>query len=1189
VPNRGQAPDAVRYSARLSGYTAVFTDRAVVFAFARHALRLKFAGATGPGRIEASDQLPGRVNYLVGRDRARWRVGLPTYGQIVYREVWPGIDLAFRDGSDQIKYDVIVSPGARVDAVRFEYQGARRLTVNADGDLVIDTPQGALIDHRPRSHQMIDGKEVTVETRFVVDGSQPRYGFVVGRYDPTRPLVIDPGLVYSSYLGGSGDDYPRAVAVDGASNLYVTGQTSSLDFPDELWWVALLQEWGFTVHGVSERFGSSGIFVTKLDPRGGLVYTTFLGSGEARGIAVQAGNIYVAGVADRGTSLPATASFGSLTGATRAFVAEFVPYEVPTVENADVYWIDGVRLGYSVMIGGDGPTEATGLVVDGAGSAYVVGRTESVDFPTTPGAFQPALAGSSDAFALAVNPSGTALIYSTLLGGAGDDAARGVAVDAGGNAHVAGTTRSGDFPLTPGAWGVTAGGGADGFVTRLNATGSAPVYSTYVGGASDDQIGAITLDAAGRALVTGTTASLDFPVTAGAFQSAMNAAPDGFITTLDPNGSSLVYSTFLGGSNADGLSSIALNRFGEAYVFGASGSTDFPTTDAAVSRTLAGGVNDDAVLVRFDTSGMLRYATYLGGDGTESAGGLAIDARGDAYVVGHVEANASFPTFPGVQAPPGVNGYLARIIPRASLSFNKPATASSVESAELAPGNAVDGNLATAWSSEPSDPQWITVDLGSSIAIERVWSRWGSAYATDSEIQISNDGAHWTIVGSFSGSGAPISDVTFSPVLARYVRILGLKRSSAERGYSLLELDVYPPLESVPASAPNAPPTVSITSPSNGSTFTLNISFVNITFTVDAADGDGTVERVEFVVNGSQMGYKTAAPYTGIWSAMAPGTYTLTARAFDNGGAGTVSEAVTVTVLPSLPNAPPTITITSPPDGATFTAPATITVSAGAADSDDGVVAVEFWVNGTLLIGTATTAPYVAEWSISTPGQYGLTAIARDTAQGMLSQTVNITVKPPNAPPTVSMTSPPNGAVFTAPAAITVTAGAADSDGSVARVDFFANGSLVGTDTTAPYSVQWSTSTAAAYTLTARAVDDAGASTTSTALTITVLPPPNAPPTVNITSPLNGATFRAPVTITIKANAADSGAVAKVDFFVNGSLTGTDTTAPYSVAWSTSNAATYTLTARAVDNADASTTSAPVSITVRRGHGESSP
>jgi hypothetical protein len=998
VPNRGQAPNAVRYSTRLTGYTAVFTDRAAVFAFARHALRLQFVGASGPRRIDGYDPLPATVNYLVGSDRTRWRAGLPTYGGIVYRELWSGIDLTFRDVDNEIKYELTVSPGTSTDAARFEYRGAERLSVNADGDLVIDTPHGSLIDHRPRSYQTIDGKEVAVETRFVVDASTHRYGFAVGAYDDSRPLVIDPGLVYSTYLGGSGDDYPRAIAVDGSGATYVTGQTSSLDFPDDLAWVALLQESGMNVRGVSERFSDTGIFVTKVAPRGGLVYTTFLGSGEARAIAVQAGNIYVTGVAEPGTSLPATMNVGP-TSATRAFIAKLVPHERPEGgEDANVVWVEGVGLAYSVMIGGTNLAEATGLAVDGAGNAHVVGRTESVDFPTTAGAFQPALGGSSDAFALAVNANGTALIYSTLLGGLGDDSAHGVAVDAGGNAHVAGTTQSGDFPTTPGAWSVTPLGGSDGFVIRLNATGSAAIYSTYLGGASHDRIGAITADAAGQAFVTGTTGSADFPVTAGAFQPAMNAAPDGFITRLDPAGS-LVHSTFLGGNNADGLSGIALNPSGGLYVFGTSRSTDFPTTQAAVSRTLAGGVNDDAVLARFDASGMLRYATYLGGDGTESAGGLAIDARGDASVVGHVEANASFPTFPAVQAPPGVNGYLAQIIPRASLSFNKPATASSVESAELAAGNAVDGNLTTGWSSEPSDRQWITVDLGSSIVIERVWSRWGYPYATEFEIQVSDDGAPWTIVGSSSGSGALINDVTFSPVLARYVRIFALKRSTAERGYSLLELDVYPPLESVPSSPPNVPPSVSITSPTDGSTFTLNITFVNITFTADAADGDGTVERVEFLVNGSVTGYKTAAPYSGIWSATAPGTYTLTARAFDNGGAGTVSEPVTVTVLPSPPNAPPTIAITSPPDGATFTAPATITVSADAADSDDGVGAVEFWVNGTLLIGTDSTAPYIAEWSTSTPGQYRLTAIARDTAQGMLSQAVTITVKPPDAPP----------------------------------------------------------------------------------------------------------------------------------------------------------------------------------------------
>ena len=320
---------AIRYSVRLPGYTALFTDRAAVFAFARHALRLQFVGASGPRGIDGDDKLPATVNYLVGSDRTRWRTGLPTYGGIVYRELWPGIDLAFRDVGNEIKYELTVSPGARADAARFEYQGAERVFVNADGDLVIVTPHGSLVDHRPRSYQTIDGKEVAVETRFVVDAATHRYGFAIGAYDRSRPLVIDPGLVYSTLLGGSGDDYPRAVAVDGSGSAYVTGQTSSLDFPDELPWVAVLQEWGFTVRGVSERFSNTGIFVTKLAPNGGLIYTTFLGSGEAKAIAVQAGKIYVAGVADPGRACPRRRVSGHRQRGTRAFVAKLVPFEQP--------------------------------------------------------------------------------------------------------------------------------------------------------------------------------------------------------------------------------------------------------------------------------------------------------------------------------------------------------------------------------------------------------------------------------------------------------------------------------------------------------------------------------------------------------------------------------------------------------------------------------------------------------------------------------------------------------------------------------------------------------------------------------------------------------------------------------------------------------------------------------------------
>jgi hypothetical protein len=407
------------------------------------------------------------------------------------------------------------------------------------------------------------------------------------------------------------------------------------------------------------------------------------------------------------------------------------------------------------------------------------------------------------------------------------------------------------------------------------------------------------------------------------------------------------------------------------------------------------------------------------------------------------------------------------------------------------------------------------------------------------------------------------------------VRIFGLTRGSTAQGYSLLEMDVFAPLESAPAVTPNAAPAVSVTSPSTGATFRLIGYSVNVNFAVDAADSDGTIAKVEFVIDGTSMGYKTDPPYSGIWTATTPGTHTLTARAFDNSGVGTVSAPVTVTVVASPPNASPLVTLTSPSNGATFAPPATITLTANATDSDGGVVSVQFWAMGTH-IGTDTTAPYTAQWSTSTVGEYQLTAIAFDSVQGTVSQPVTIRVKPPNVLPTVSLTSPSNGATFSAPFTTIVTADASDSDGSVVRVNFLADGWFIGSDSTVPYSHTWSVSTGGSHVLAAEAVDSEGSYTRSAPVTVTV----NAPTKVALTSPLDGASFVAGETIALTADASGNG-LATVDFFVNGSRVASDSTTPYSGAWSTNTVGTYTLLAQAIDAVDR-TTSAAVTITVRK-------
>jgi RHS repeat-associated protein len=366
----------------------------------------------------------------------------------------------------------------------------------------------------------------------------------------------------------------------------------------------------------------------------------------------------------------------------------------------------------------------------------------------------------------------------------------------------------------------------------------------------------------------------------------------------------------------------------------------------------------------------------------------------------------------------------------------------------------------------------------------------------------------------------------------------------------------------------NVPPTVSLTSPANGATL---IAPANIAVTASASDSDGSVSRVDFYQGVTLIGTATTSPYTVTWNNVAAGSYSLTARATDNLGATSTSAAVTITVNA---NVPPAVNITSPSSGAVFTAPANITVTANASDSDGTVSRVDFY-QGATLIGTSMTSPYTISWNSVAAGSYALTARATDNLGATTtSAPVNITV---NAPPAVSITSPTNGATFTAPSNITVTAIASDSDGSISRVDFYQGTTLLGTATTSPYTIAWNNVAAGGYTLTARATDNLGATTTSNSVNITV----GSPPTVSLTTPTNGTSFTATANVTITATAsASNGSINRVEFYQGSSLIGTSTASPYTISWNNVAAGSYTLKARAIDNSGVSTDSNPVSITV---------
>ncbi len=375
----------------------------------------------------------------------------------------------------------------------------------------------------------------------------------------------------------------------------------------------------------------------------------------------------------------------------------------------------------------------------------------------------------------------------------------------------------------------------------------------------------------------------------------------------------------------------------------------------------------------------------------------------------------------------------------------------------------------------------------------------------------------------------------------------------------------------------NVAPTASLTAPAAGAQFTAPAS---ITLTADAADTDGSIASVAFYNGATLLGTDTSAPYSFSWSNVAAGSYSVTAQATDNSGAVTTSTAVSVTV-----NAPanqaPAVSLTSPAAGANFTAPATVNITADAADSDGSISSVAFY-NGATLLGTDTTAPYSFSWANVPAGTYSLTARATDDDSATTtSAAVSVTVSAANQTPTVALTSPAAGTEFTAPASITLTADATDSDGSVASVAFYNGATLLGTDTSAPYSYSWTNVAAGSYSVTARATDNQGAMTTSAAVAVTVNAPANAAPTVSLTAPAPGTSFTAPATVNITANATDSdGSIASVAFYNGATLLGTDTSAPYSYSWSNVAAGSYSITARATDNQGAVTTSAAVAVTV---------
>ena len=671
-PNQGQTDPQVKFLSRGPGYTLFLTPSEAVLSLRGTAdkpkapgglgrtqapspplpaavLRLKLLGANAQTQVRGVDPLPGTVNYLRGKDPARWRTNLPTYAKVNYDEVYEGIDLVYYGNPQRLEYDFVVAPEADPGRIRLIFEGTSRAPrLDEQGDLVLPTALGEARLHKPVVYQEIKGERQAVAGRYVLHAHAPdplptaegpgagiQVGFEVAAYDRSQPLIIDPVLGYSTYLGGrNGGDSGSDIAVDREGQAYVTGIANSTDFPTTQ---EALQP---TPGG-----GSEDAFVAKLNARGtALVYSTYLGGSDddiGAGIAVdREGRAYVTGFT-YSTDFPTTqeALQPIPSGGQDAFVAKLNT--------------EGAALVYSTYLGGSDLDGSLGITVDREGRAYVTGFTYSTDFPTTREALQPIPSGGQDAFVAKLNARGAALVYSTYLGGSGDEEGFGIAVDREGRAYVTGGTYSNDFP-TEDALQPTPNGGQDAFVAKLNAQGTALVYSTYLGGSGDEEGVGIAVDRAGQAYVTGgPTNSTDFPTTREALQPTFGGVYDAFVAKLNARGTALVYSTYLGGSEFENGSGIAVDRAGQAYVTGYTLSTDFPTKNALQSTF--GGV-EDAFVTKLNARGAaLVYSTYLGGSSLEFGGGIAVDRAGQAYVTGQTQStdfptkNALQPTFGGVE------------------------------------------------------------------------------------------------------------------------------------------------------------------------------------------------------------------------------------------------------------------------------------------------------------------------------------------------------------------------------------------------------------------------------------------------------------------------------------------------------------------------------------------------------------
>lgn len=700
-PNQKQTDNAdVKFLARGDGYILFLTGKEAVLSMRKDpkstaVMRMSLLNANANPSFTGMEELPGKSNYFIGNKPENWHTNISTYRKVSEHDIYPGIDLLYYGTQRQLEYDFVIAPGASPRKIQIAFSGAKNLHTDPNGDLLLSAAgKDDVRLHKPVAYQQIGNEKQLVAANYVLSGKD-RVAFSIGNYDQSRPLIVDPILAYSTYIGGSGIDAANAIALAPDNTAFIAGSTFSSNFP--------------VVHALQANAGgepdfAQDAFVSKISTDGSTVlYSTYLGGERtdvANGIAVDSfGFAYVTGTT-LSDFFPVTQNvFGENCAGDGKCGASYNPGGL-IVSNAFIAKLNiaGSGLVYSTYLGFYEYVQGNAIAVDLNGNAYVTGQVgqnlppeittngapppfpdnSAIQPPFTvvvsagppPVTFDFGISGISNAFLTKISSTGSSILYSSYIGGSGEESGKAVAVDGNGNAYVAGLAYSTDFPTTAGALQTTNLGAGDAFLSKINTnqTGAASlVYSTLIGGTGLDQANAVAVDNLGNVYVAGTTHSvastLGFTPPVGAFQSncvldSSNVCEgDAFAAKLNPSltgSSALTYFTYLGGSLADGANAIAVDSTGSAYVTGSTVSPDFPT-GGAVFQPKFGGGNADSFVTKLNPAGAaLTYSSYLGGTNTDVGVGIAVDTGGNAYITGQT-CSDDFPLANPLQAVPGGN------------------------------------------------------------------------------------------------------------------------------------------------------------------------------------------------------------------------------------------------------------------------------------------------------------------------------------------------------------------------------------------------------------------------------------------------------------------------------------------------------------------------------------------------------